>query len=221
MKDKIKSIYGKMLIKIKENKRVITIILAIVGGITIVAIGLKYIAVPTLALKSPEGISYENRDEIIIPAVLSKLPDSSYPATSVSIKFDNNKLDFVGLTIGTMQTYNNYDETKGEEPKYKIPQWVYNAEVANQEGEIRAMYLDTTAGKNAYTKDGFEKKTKDMPFKLVFKLKDSVIPNEKIEVSIEEAVFATVTGEVDKTTLSTKDNYGKLRVKDATIKIKG
>lgn len=217
LKEKIIKVYEK----IKGNKKAIIVGVVVIATVSIGAIGLKILSVPTLTLESPKTMSSTNRDEIVIPAVLSKLPNNSYPATSVSIKFDNNKLEFVGLTIGTMQVYNDYDETKDEDPRYKIPQWIYNADVANQEGEIRAMYLDTTAGKNAYVQDGFKKKTNDMPFKLVFKLKDSVIPNEKIEVAINEAVFATVTGDVDKSTLSTKDNYGKLNVKDATIKIKG
>ena len=163
----------------------------------------------------------EYKDEIIVPAVLSNLPDNEYPAASVSIKFDNNKLEFVGINIGTMETYNDYDPERDEEPSYKIPQWTYNEEVANEEGEIKAMYLDTTAGKNAYVISGFEKDKKDIPFQLVFKLKDSVIKNDELAIEIEEAVFATVNGEVDKTTLSTKDSYGKLKVKDGVLKITG
>lgn len=93
--------------------------------------------------------------------------------------------------------------------------------MANEEGEIKAMYLDTTAGKNAYVISGFEKNKKDIPFQLVFKLKDSVIKNDELAIEIEEAVFATVNGDADKTTLSTKDSYGKLKVKDGVLKITG
>ena len=182
----------------------------------------KDIKTPTLKLEVPtEKITANYKDEIIVPAVLSNLPDNEYPAASVSIKFDNNKLEFVGINIGTMETYNDYDPERDEEPSYKIPQWTYNEEVANQEGEIKAMYLDTTAGKNAYVISGFEKNKKDIPFQLVFKLKDSVIKNDELAIEIEEAVFATVNGDVDKTTLSTKDSYGKLKVKDGVLKITG
>ncbi|MGL4796782.1 MAG: hypothetical protein ACRC1Y_02035, partial [Paraclostridium sp.] len=72
---------------------------------------------------------------------------------------------------------------------------------------------------NAYSKDGFKKNKKDMVFQLVFKLKDSVQPKDKISISIDEAVFATVTGDKDKTTISTKADYSKLKVKNAKIKI--
>lgn len=208
--------------KIKENKKI-----WISGGIIVLTITLvlsififSIKTTPTLKLKvSSEKISSNYKEEIIIPAVLSKLPDNEYPAASVEIKFDNNKLEFVGISIGTMETYNDYDPERDDQPSYKIPQWSYNEEVANQEGVIKAMYLDTTAGKNAYVSSGFEKEKKDIPFQLIFKLKDSVIPNDELVIEIEEAVFATINGDVDKTTLSTKDSYGKLKVRDGIIRI--
>ena len=208
--------------KIKENKKI-----WISGGIIVLTITLvlsififSIKTTPTLKLKvSSEKISSNYKEEIIIPAVLSKLPDNEYPAASVEIKFDNNKLEFVGISIGTMETYNDYDPERDDKVSYKIPQWSYNEEVANQEGVIKAMYLDTTAGKNAYVSSGFEKEKKDIPFQLIFKLKDSVIPNDELVIEIEEAVFATINGDVDKTTLSTKDSYGKLKVRDGIIRI--
>lgn len=221
MSSKIKDMFSKLIELIKEKKKIFITGAVIIAGVILCYVVTMNILTPTLKLQSPDKkISSSYKEEIVIPATLSRLPDDSYPATSVSIKFDNSKLEFVDFTIGTMQTYNDYDETKGEEAKFKNPQWVYNVEIANQEGEINAMYLDTTAGKNAYSKNGFKRKEKDIPFKLVFKLKDSVIPNDKLIIDIEEAVFATVTGDTDKTTLSTKDNYGKLKALDATIKIK-
>ena len=208
--------------KMKEKK------MFFIGGSIIFVVAVvcififKDIKTPTLKLEVPtEKITVNYKDEIIVPAVLSNLPDNEYPAASVSIKFDNNKLEFVGINIGTMETYNDYDPERDEEPSYKIPQWTYNEEVANEEGEIKAMYLDTTAGKNAYVISGFEKNKKDIPFQLVFKLKDSVIKNDELAIEIEEAVFATVNGDADKTTLSTKDSYGKLKVKDGVLKITG
>ena len=98
---------------------------------------------------SNEKISSNYKEDIIIHAVLSKLPDNEYPAASVEIKFDNNKLEFVGISIGTMETYNDYDPERDDEASYKIPQWSYNEEVANQEGIIKAIYLDTTEGKKS------------------------------------------------------------------------
>lgn len=206
--------------RIKDKKKIFIDGAVLVVAVIICIVILNKITTPTLKLEvSSEKISANYKEEIIIPAVLSSLPDNEYPAASVSIKFDNNKLEFVGINIGTMETYNDYDPDGEDEPAYKIPQWSYNEEVANEDGVINAMYLDTTAGKNAYVKSGFEKDKKDIPFQLVFKLKDSVIKNDELIIKIEEAVFATVNGDTDKTTLSTKDNYKKLNIKNATIKI--
>lgn len=206
--------------RIKDKKKIFIGGAVLVVAVIICIVILNKITTPTLKLEaSSEKISANYKEEIIIPAVLSSLPDNEYPAASVSIKFDNNKLEFVGINIGTMETYNDYDPDGEDEPAYKIPQWSYNEEVANEDGVINAMYLDTTAGKNAYVKSGFEKDKKDIPFQLVFKLKDSVIKNDELIIKIEEAVFATVNGDTDKTTLSTKDNYKKLNIKNATIKI--
>ena len=221
MKDKFIDIGLKTKEFIIKNKKGI-----IVGLVAVVIVSggsffIKNLSSPKLSLEGPkEKIVASNRDEIVIPAVLSKLPGNSYPAASVTIDFNKNKLEFVEIRIGTMETYDDYDESKDEEPRFKIPEWVYNTETANQDGVIKAMYLDTTASKNAYSQDGFEKDKKDIPFQLVFKLKDSVIAKDKLEISISQAVFATVNGDEDKSTLSTKDGYGKLKVEDAELKIK-
>ena len=221
MKDKFNNIWEKTKRFIINNIKGIIIglvsVVIVFGGTYFI----KNLSTPKLSLKVPkEKITASNREEIIIPAVLSKLPNNIYPAASVIIDFDKNKLEFVEIRICTMETYDDYDESKDEEPRFKIPEWVYNKETANQVGVIKAMYLDTTASKNAYNQDGFQKDKKDIPFQLVFKLKDSVISKDKLELSISEAVFATVNGDEDKSTLSTKDGYGKLNVEDAELKIK-
>ncbi|MGL4773973.1 MAG: hypothetical protein ACRC2K_10440 [Clostridium sp.] len=218
MKQGMKDMYGKIKGKLVENKKIIISVGVIAVVLVVIISAINKVSVPTLTLKSPGKVELKGDDKVVIPAVMSNLPDNIYPAASVAISFDNSKLEFVELTIGTMKTYDDYDELSGEEPHYKIPQWTYNSSIANKEGEIRAMYLDTTAGKNAYNKEGFKKETQDIPFKLVFKVKDSVLPSEELKLGIKEAVFATVTGEVDKSTLSTKNNYSELKTKDATIK---
>lgn len=210
-----------MLEKVKENKKAIIIgcilvFIFIVGTIVII----KKNSGPTLMLKEPEEkISAQNREEIIIPVILSDLPDNIYPAASAAITFDKDKLEFIGCTIGTMKVYDDYYEGIDGEKKFKIPEWAFNAELANKEGEIRTMYLDATGEKNSYTLEGFKKEEQDMPFKLKFKLKDSVNPGDKLEIKFREAAFATITGGEDKTTLSTKEGYTKLKTKDAVIKI--
>ena len=220
MINKFKRIFDKSLEFIINKKKLITstllILLVLISSIIIITNN----SAPVLSLKSPTNeITYDYKDEIVIPVTLNKLPDNYYPAANVAV-FNKNKLEFVGIKIGTMEAYDDYDKSKDGQPNFKIPKWVYNADVANQEGVIKAMYLDTTASKNAYCLDGFKKKEKDTPFQLVFKLKDSVISNDKLALNIEEATFATISGDVDKSTISTKDNYGKLKIKNTEIKIK-
>ena len=107
---------------------------------------------------------FRSNEEIRVQAVLTDLPDNIYPAANVSIEFDKDKLELVDFTIGTMKVYDDYDEASDDEPKFKIPQWTYNLDMANEQGIINAMYLDTTVGKNAYSKDGFKKGKNDILF---------------------------------------------------------
>lgn len=209
MKEKIK--------KICEKKYIIGLITVISISAIMVIVNLT---TPKISLESPTNeILSNSKENITIPVVVSNLPNNKFPAASASIKFDKNKLEFVGIDSGTMEVYDDYDEAKGGEKLFKIPQWSFNKEVSNQQGEVKTMYLDTTAGKNAYSTDGFKKNKKDIAFQLVFKLKDSVQSKDKININIDEAVFATVDGDNDKTTLSTKETYSKLKVKNAKIKI--
>lgn len=202
----------------KSKKKIIALIsCAIIILIAVAGIIIKQ-SEPTLELQiHNKKIEATSKDEIIVSAVLRNMPDNEYPAASAVIIFDNNKLEFVGTALGTMQSYNDYDPNRDKTPAYKIPEWLCNPALSNQNGQINLMYLDTTAGKNAYTKNGYEKQTRDIPFKLIFKLKSSVIPNEKLEIAIKEAVFATNEG--GQSTLSTKENYGKLAVKNLKVQV--
>lgn len=204
--------------KIKSKKKIIGLVSCIAVIIIATAGVLIKQSEPALELKvQNKKVEATSKDEIIVSAVLRNMPDNEYPAASAIITFDNNKLEFMGTALGTMQSYNDYDPNRDKTPAYKIPEWLCNTALSNQNGQINLMYLDTTAGKNAYTKDGYEKKTRDIPFKLIFKLKSSVIPDEKLEIGIKEAVFATNEG--GKSTLSTKENYGKLVTKNLKIKV--
>ncbi|WP_055069934.1 cohesin domain-containing protein [Clostridium massiliamazoniense] len=210
---------GILIENLKKKKIKAIIFLLVIVGVTLSYLVTKAL-VPTLMLKGPkEEVKANSKDEIVVPVTLSKLPEGIYPAASVSIKFDSNKLEFVSLASGTMETYNDYDKKGESKATFKVPNWTYNAKLANEEGEIKAMYLDTTVGKNAYNKDGFKKDEKDMPFKLIFKLKSSANPKDNIKIELNEAVFATETGDKDKSTLSTKKGYGDLKVKNTVIKV--
>lgn len=207
--------------KFIRNKKILVIFPIVIVLLVLSIFIIKDKMIPKLKLVTTTSvISYDSNEEIRVQAVLTDLPDNIYPAANVSIEFDKDKLELVDFTIGTMKVYDDYDEASDDEPKFKIPQWTYNLDMANEQGIINAMYLDTTVGKNAYIKDGFKKGKNDIPFQLIFKLKKSVIADEKLEIKINEAMFATVTGSEDKSTLSTKDNYGKLNTENLIIKTK-
>ena len=217
MGNKIKSIREAL----RKKKIICIVVIAIILILAILATIIFNIKTPTLSLEGPKNkIEIGDEKEITVYAVLSTLPDNNYPAASASIKFDEKKLQFVRVDMGTMETYDNYDENVDiDNYEFKIPQWTYNVEAANREGVVNTIYLDTTAGKNSYSQQGFRKHKKDIPFKLIFKLRSSVLPGDNIELKIDNAVFATVNGEEDKTTLSTKENYSKLKVKSEYINI--
>lgn len=216
MKDDIKSSLFTRKKKFFILGAIITI--AIIGvGI----IGFKNYSTPELSLTPPnKEITANSKDEIVIPVVLSNIPKDEHPASNITIDFDENKLEFVELAEGTMEVYNDYDKENNKEAKFKIPKWSYNTDFANEEGKVKAMYLDTTAGKNAYNEFGFKKNSKDIVFKLVFKLRSSANEGDKLTINIEDAMFATVNGEEDKSILATKKGYSKLNTKELNIKIK-
>ena len=134
MINKFKRIFDKSLEFIINKKKLITstllILLVIISSIIIITNN----SAPVLSLKSPTNeITYDYKDEIVIPVTLNKLPDNYYPAANVAVSFNKNKLEFVGIKIGTMEAYDDYDKSKDGQPNFKIPKWVYNADVANQE----------------------------------------------------------------------------------------
>jgi len=173
------------------------------------------IKTPTLTLVPPTPIEVSNRDEIIIDVVLSDLPKNIYPAASSTLGFDKNKLEFTGTKLGTMMTHG---DTTIDKNSFDIPLWNCNVENANKGGQINTMYLDMTAGKYAYSNEGFDKKSKNVVLRLGFKLKDSAVKGEVYNITIHDAVMATVNGDKEKTSLSTNQNT--LRAKSCKIVVK-
>ena len=170
---------------------------------------------PTLILEPPAPIEVSNKDEFIVDVKLSRLPKDIYPAASISLGFDNNKLEFTGVKMGTMETYGDQILNGSD---YTIPTWDCNVEASNKNGVVNAMYLDMTAGKFAYNEDGFEKDSKDIVLRLAFKLKDSAQSGENYYLDIKDAVFATVDGDKDKSSLSMTDKT--LKINNCSIVVK-
>lgn len=160
-----------------------------------------------LSLECSEDISADFKDEIVIPVKLSYLPSGIYPSASISVEFDKDKLEFIGIKDGTMENYSK-----------EIPKWNVDVESSNKYGVVNAIYLDESGGKNSYYKSGFVKGEKDTVLNLKFKLKDSVKQNDKLELTVSDAVFATINGDTDDKNLSTLKET--MEVKNLIIEVK-
>ena len=58
-----------------------------------------------LSLSYDKEISEGSQEEIVIPVKLSYLPSGVFPSASMSVEFDKDKLEFIGVKKGTMQDY--------------------------------------------------------------------------------------------------------------------
>lgn len=190
---------------------IILIIAAIIGFL----IFKKVLNTPTLTLMPPAPLKASNYDEFTVDVQLSDLPSNIYPAASISLTFDKNKLQFTGVKEGTMMTYG---DKSADGNNLSIPNWSCNVDRANLNGEINAMYLDTTAGKYAYCSDGFDKKNKNIVLRLGFKLRSSAQKGEVYNITFQDAVFATINGDKKKTSLAM--NMKTLKVKNCKIAVK-
>jgi hypothetical protein len=155
---------------------------------------------PSLTWMSPAPVAASDRDEIVVDVVLSSLPDRAFPAASISVDFDRNKLDFLEVKQGTMMTLG---VSKLNETTYNIPIWTCDTERSNELGVVNAMYLDTTGGKFSYVQDGFNKKDKDVMLRLAFRLRDSAMAGDTYSITFRDAVIATIGGTENKTSLAT------------------
>ena len=210
-----------MLEKIKnasKKKKIITvflILIIIIVAIFIVFRAKKELNKPVLSLIPPKPIEYSSRDEFVVDVQLSALPHNLYPAASISVTFDNTKLEFTGIKLGTMMTYG---DKRANGYSFDIPQWSCNTEVSNSKGEINAMYLDTTAGKYAYCSEGFDSDKKNTVLRLGFKLKDSAISGDSYNLTFKDGVFAVIDGDESKESLAMK--MGTLRTNNCRIVVK-
>jgi len=209
-----------MLDKIKNMSKKQKIITGSIGSITIaliIFIVIKLMIViqtPIITLMPPAPLEVLNRDEFTVDVILSDLPKNIYPAASLTLGFDKNKLEFTGTKLGTMMTYG---DTTIDGNSMNIPLWECNIERANEIGQINAMYLDMTAGKYSYSEKGFDKEKNNVVLRLGFKLKDSVVKGDVYNIKIHDAVIATINGDVDKTSLAT--NQKTLRGNSCKIAI--
>lgn len=199
-----------MIKKYKKQLKQILIVLMII----VVCIGTftswVYLSRPSVYIESksvPLGTQFS------VDVKITSLPEGKYPAASVAVQFDNNKLEFLGTKLGTLGVANPNSSNKAES---YVPEWYANAISSNQSGIIKAMYLDMSSGEKAYEGRFFEKSKKDVVLRLNFRLKDTAISGDQLKLSFADVCFATVEGSGIKS-LSTAGHT--LYTKTATVTV--
>ena len=139
---------------------------------------------PTLTIETPQKISKTESEEFMLDVTISSFGDAIYPAASMSIAFDPSRLEFIGIEEGNVFIRND----EGEIPQ-KLPDWSCNPEQCNKSGKINIMYLDTTGGKNAFSKELLAEDD-NVVLRLKFRLRGSVRSGDIFDLIFDDAVFA-------------------------------
>ena len=140
---------------------------------------------PTLTIETPQKISKSEAEEFTLDVTISSFGEAIYPAASMSISFDSSRLEFVGVEEGNVFIRND----EGDVPQ-KLPNWSCNPEQCNKSGKINIMYLDTTGGKNAFSKELLAEDD-NVVLRLKFRLRGSVRSGDVCDLIFDDAVFAS------------------------------
>lgn len=207
----------------KKQKYTILILLSILA----IVIGISYIVVinsqekntkndidnnseikkeVSISLNGDSILSKNNKNTFKLKLKMSQIPSNIYSSASFSISFDKNKVEFVDIEKGDILTYSS-----------NSPSWEYDVKASNKRGQVNIMYLDSTGGKESFTSKSIVEERKNNILILEFKLKDDVESGENISFKIKDAVFATVNGDKDNSSLSTKNK--NIKFEDCNIKI--
>lgn len=207
----------------KKQKYTILILLSILA----IVIGISYIVVinsqekktkndidnnseikkeVSISLNGDSILSKNNKNTFKLKLKMSQIPSNIYSSASFSISFDKNKVEFVDIEKGDILTYSS-----------NSPSWEYDVKASNKRGQANIMYLDSTGGKESFTSKSIVEESKNNILILEFKLKDDVESGENISFKIKDAVFATVNGDKDNSSLSTENK--NIKFEDCNIKI--
>lgn len=207
----------------KKQKYTILILLSILA----IVIGISYIVVinsqekntkndidnnseikkeVSISLNGDSILSKNNKNTFKLKLKMSQIPSNIYSSASFSISFDKNKVEFVDIEKGDILTYSS-----------NSPSWEYDVKASNKRGQANIMYLDSTGGKESFTSKSIVEERKNNILILEFKLKDDVESGENISFKIKDVVFATVNGDKDNSSLSTKNK--NIKFEDCNIKI--
>lgn len=158
---------------------------------------------PTLTIETPQKISKSETEEFTLDVTISSFGDAIYPAASMSISFDSSRLEFIGVEEGNVFIRND----EGDVPP-KLPNWSCNPEQCNKSGKINIMYLDTTGGKNAFSKELLAEED-NVVLRLKFRLRGSVRSGDICDLIFDDAVFAA------------SDETQSLAMTTDTLKVRG
>ncbi|MCC3867457.1 cohesin domain-containing protein [Terrisporobacter mayombei] len=207
----------------KKQKYTILILLSIL----VIVIGISYIVVINsqekntkndidnnneikkevlMSLDGDSVLSMNNKDAFKLKLKMSQIPSNIYSSASFSISFDKDKVEFIDIKKGDISTFSS-----------NSPSWQYDVKASNKRGQANIMYLDSTGGKESFTSKSIVSEEKNNVLILEFKLKDNVESGENISFKIKDAVFATVNGDKDNSSLSTKNK--NIKFEDCNIKI--
>lgn len=166
------------------------------------------IGVPTLIIETTQKISIAETEEITLDVTISSFGDAVYPAASMSIAFDPSRIEFIGIEEGNVFIKNDESDIP-----QKLPDWSCNPTQCNKSGKINIMYLDTTGGRNAFSKELLAEKD-NVVLRLKFRLRGSVRVGDVYDLIFEDAVFAASdeTQSLAMTTDTLKVKNGKIVV---------
>ena len=165
---------------------------------------------PTLIVETPQKLSASQTDEFTLDVTISTLGDARYPAMSMSISFDSSRLEFLGVEEGNIFILSDENST-GQQ----LPDWSCNVQNSNETGLINIMYLDTTGGKHAFTKDLLAEEY-NVVLRLKLRLRGSARAGDVLDLIVEDAVFAASdeTQSLAMTTDTLKVKHGRLVIGD-------
>ena len=166
----------------------------------------KLMVTPVLTIETPQKISVSETDEFTLDVTVSSLGEAIYPAASMSISFDSSRLEFLGVEEG-----NVFIRSDENEVQQTLPEWSVNPDQCNKTGKINIMYLDTTGGKNAFSKELLAEDD-NVVLRLKFRLRGSMRSGDVCDLIFEDAVFAS-SDETKSLAMTT----GTLKVKNGKI----
>ena len=170
----------KIIIGVGVTVLLLLLILVLLLG----SCGKDVLGVPTLTIETPQKISISEAEEFTLDVTISSMGDAIYPAASMSIDFDPSRLEFIGLEEGNVFIRNDESEVP-----QKLPDWSCNPEQSNKTGKINIMYLDTSGGRNAFSKELLAEDD-NVVLRLKFRLRGSVREGDVYDLIFDDAVFA-------------------------------